>query len=57
MDNPKPDKCPYCGETLGEAELITEEGCKHKGEKFLACRCLHPGDFFCACGDPCYPFF
>jgi hypothetical protein len=53
------DKCPTCGEILRETEGNCE-GKRKRGEaqeRFLACRCLHAGDYSCNCGNPCWSLF
>ena len=49
-------KCPMCGEIVRLVDLDCE-GAKARGEpmpQLTACRCCHPGDFFCNCGNPCW---
>ncbi len=51
--------CGICGEEIRLVEIECE-GARQRGEpmpKQEACRCCHPGDFFCNCGKPCWSFF
>lgn len=53
------ERCDMCGEIRRRTKLFCE-GKKARGEpfkEFLACRCLHPGDYSCNCGRPCFSFF
>lgn len=53
------ERCPDCGEILRAVEGDCK-GRRERGEPqevFLACRCLHPGDYFCNCGNPCWSIF
>jgi len=53
------DTCPFCGEKLRLVEVHCE-GAKRRHEPMptvLACRCLHPGDLMCNCGNPCWSIF
>lgn len=50
------DVCTDGGERFREVEPYRNKGCK-RTEKILACRCLHPGDYCCNCGKPCWSFF
>jgi hypothetical protein len=53
------EKCGVCGETLRKVEIYCH-GAKERKEPqptILACRCLHPGDLMCNCGNPCFSVF
>jgi hypothetical protein len=53
------DTCPSCGEKL-RLVRIRCEGARKRHKRMptiLACRCLHPGDLMCNCGNPCWSIF
>ncbi len=52
-------ECPNCGEIRRRTKIHCE-GRKKRNQpmlEFLACRCYHPGDYLCNCGNPCFSFF
>jgi len=53
------EKCDNCGEIRRRTKMHCEGRKKRKQPmlEFLACRCLHPGDYLCNCGNPCFSFF
>lgn len=51
--------CPLCG----DKQNLVEVNCRGRRDRkeiplmVWNCRCLHPGDLECACGNPCRPMF
>lgn len=52
-------KCETCGEIVRAVEIECR-GARDRREPMPqqeVCRCIHPGDLMCNCGNPCYSFF
>jgi len=59
MNQTRDKVCPLCGDRPTPVE-INCQGRQKRGEIPLVvmnCRCLHPGDLICNCGNPCRSFF
>lgn len=51
--------CEDCGVVVRVVEIDCR-GRRERGEPLARqeiCRCNHPGDLLCNCGDPCWTFF